>query len=136
MMLCLYVTFISIFFNILQCEANAQELNFQFLQDDYIVNPERLELVNYNKNYLKHMKITTFKYNRTTTAFNISAIFRIDTAYEDIQLIFQAYKLASNEYRLFPIRFQTTFCYIYYQDLLGLKSFKGCRSDLKCPLQK
>ncbi|KAF2888083.1 hypothetical protein ILUMI_18091, partial [Ignelater luminosus] len=50
-------------------------------------------------------------------------------------IIVQAYKFASNEYRLFPLRFQFNFCDLFIKDIGGVGSAK-CKNFVGCPSQK
>lgn len=53
-----------------------------------------------------------------------------------MQITYQVYKFASNEYRLFPLRFQTLMCDLYNKDIIGLGSFTKCRNYKGCPHEK
>lgn len=58
--------------------------NYQFIQNDYKINFERAEIVRYNKDYVYFFKISTFKYNRTCTAFNFTYKYKTDFDKYDI----------------------------------------------------
>ncbi|KAF2892319.1 hypothetical protein ILUMI_13850, partial [Ignelater luminosus] len=49
---------------------------------------------------------------------------------------FQAYKFASNEYRLFPIVFTINLCDVLSRNEFGLGNLYDCGSFPRCPMQK
>ncbi|KAF2880521.1 hypothetical protein ILUMI_25658, partial [Ignelater luminosus] len=52
-------------------------------------------------------------------------------------IIIQDYKHASNEYRLFPLRFEFNFCdAITEYNMFGFKSFSRCENFTKCDVEK
>ncbi|KAF2888010.1 hypothetical protein ILUMI_18163 [Ignelater luminosus] len=51
-------------------------------------------------------------------------------------MVLQTYKFASNEYRLFPIRFQVNFCEAFNKNAIGLQGVKRCGNFTGCPLSK
>lgn len=48
----------------------------------------------------------------------------------------QAYKFASNEYRLFPLRFEISFCDAVKKNVIGLQGLTRCGNFTGCPLLK
>lgn len=48
----------------------------------------------------------------------------------------QAYKFASNEYRVFPLRFQIGFCVAFNKNIGGFGDFTKCRNFDGCPIKK
>ncbi|KAF2887997.1 hypothetical protein ILUMI_18176, partial [Ignelater luminosus] len=50
--------------------------------------------------------------------------------------IVQCYKFASNEYRLFPVRFQINSCSIFANNIAGVTGFFKCGNFTGCPLRK
>ncbi|KAF2887567.1 hypothetical protein ILUMI_18606 [Ignelater luminosus] len=83
---------------------------------------ERVEIVNFNKRYMKRLEAVTFKYNRTCAAVNATWILNINVGY-NLNVVIQAYKFASNEYRLFPMRLQLNACEAINKDVAGLKGY-------------
>ncbi|KAF2886385.1 hypothetical protein ILUMI_19788 [Ignelater luminosus] len=53
-----------------------------------------------------------------------------------MQVISQAYKLASNEYRLFPIRVEVKLCKGIAADILGISTMKRCGNFTGCAFVK
>ncbi|KAF2901656.1 hypothetical protein ILUMI_04534 [Ignelater luminosus] len=53
-----------------------------------------------------------------------------------MQVISQAYKLASNEYRLFPIRVEVKLCKGIAADILGISSTGRCGNFTGCAFVK
>ncbi|KAF2893727.1 hypothetical protein ILUMI_12445, partial [Ignelater luminosus] len=51
-------------------------------------------------------------------------------------IIIQCYKFASNEYRLFPIRFQINACSVISNNIIGITGFFKCGNFTGCPLLK
>ncbi|KAF2892079.1 hypothetical protein ILUMI_14094, partial [Ignelater luminosus] len=51
-------------------------------------------------------------------------------------VITQAYKFASNEYRLFPLRLELNACQAVNKNIVGLKSLTYCGNFTGCPLLK
>ncbi|KAF2887610.1 hypothetical protein ILUMI_18563, partial [Ignelater luminosus] len=51
-------------------------------------------------------------------------------------VIFQAYKFASNEYRLFPMRFQVNACDAIKHNMGGLHTGTRCGNFTGCPFLK
>ncbi|KAF2900862.1 hypothetical protein ILUMI_05321 [Ignelater luminosus] len=60
----------------------------------------------------------------------------IKSTYRLLQITYQYYKFASNEYRLYPIRFQVLMCDRYDQDFGGFGSFTKCKNFKGCPYEK
>ncbi|KAF2888696.1 hypothetical protein ILUMI_17477, partial [Ignelater luminosus] len=50
-------------------------------------------------------------------------------------VIFQAYRFASNEYRLFPLRFQMLVCDIFDNNMAGIGNITKCCNFRGCPNQ-
>ncbi|KAF2879645.1 hypothetical protein ILUMI_26527, partial [Ignelater luminosus] len=50
--------------------------------------------------------------------------------------VIQAYRFASNEYRLFPMRFQYNYCAGIEKNLAGLSRQYNCVNNKQCPLKK
>ncbi|KAF2891656.1 hypothetical protein ILUMI_14517, partial [Ignelater luminosus] len=50
--------------------------------------------------------------------------------------VVQAYRFASNEYRLFPIRLQMNVCQAFEEDVTGLQELSHCGNLTGCPLLK
>lgn len=50
----------------------------QFQQNDYVCKPEHVDVLSYDKTFIQYLKVVTFKYNRTCTAFNLSVNYKID----------------------------------------------------------
>lgn len=48
----------------------------------------------------------------------------------------QGYKFASNEYRLFPVRFQLNFCEALARDVTGMQNTLLCGNFTGCPFVK
>ncbi|KAF2897720.1 hypothetical protein ILUMI_08456, partial [Ignelater luminosus] len=51
-------------------------------------------------------------------------------------MVLQTYKFASNEYRLFPIRFQLNFCEAFNRNVAGFHSLTRCGNFTGCPFLK
>ncbi|KAF2884158.1 hypothetical protein ILUMI_22017 [Ignelater luminosus] len=76
----------------------------------------------YNKNYMRTASVVSFRYNRTVIAVNITLRFKVDVG-PDLEAVLQAYKFASNEYRLFaPLRVGGKFRKLFDADVGGLKT--------------
>ncbi|KAF2891819.1 hypothetical protein ILUMI_14354, partial [Ignelater luminosus] len=106
-----------------------------FHQNDYKLNFERIDLVYFRKQYLQHFNIVTFKYNRTSAVINATWTFHVDVGY-DHNVIVQAYRFASNEYRLFPIRLQLNVCDAIKGNVIGLGNVIHCGNFTGCPFSK
>ncbi|KAF2905353.1 hypothetical protein ILUMI_00823 [Ignelater luminosus] len=106
-----------------------------FKQHDYKLEFERIELVSFNKQYVRRFDVVTFKYNRTSAVINATWINTVDIK-DNLDLVIQAYKFASNEYRLFPIRFSLNFCDAYQKNLIGAQTTKRCGNLAGCPILK
>ncbi|KAF2903384.1 hypothetical protein ILUMI_02802 [Ignelater luminosus] len=106
----------------------------KFHQNDYKLKFERTELVRFNKQYLKKLEVVTYKYNRTSPVVNITWLFRIDV--NDYDVIVQAYRFASNEYRLFPARLQVGVCGSIKTGAAGLQTLMHCGNFTGCPYLK
>ncbi|KAF2895563.1 hypothetical protein ILUMI_10611, partial [Ignelater luminosus] len=50
--------------------------------------------------------------------------------------IIQAYRFASNEYRLFPMRFQISVCDALKSNFAGLQRYRRCGNFSGCPFLK
>ncbi|KAF2894246.1 hypothetical protein ILUMI_11927 [Ignelater luminosus] len=81
------------------------------------------------------MKTRNFKFNRTHTAVNLTFSFNEDFRY-DLKAQVQAYKFASNEYRLFPLAFEASVCDTLKNDDFGINSIYNCGNAPRCPLHK
>ncbi|KAF2885410.1 hypothetical protein ILUMI_20755 [Ignelater luminosus] len=93
----------------------------QFFQNEYHIIPHHLDVVRYNRNFVDLMHIRTFKHNRTCTAFNFTVRSLMDKSEKiEVRVILQAYKFLSNEYRLFPMRFEVNLCKAIDVNVLGL----------------
>ncbi|KAF2894313.1 hypothetical protein ILUMI_11861, partial [Ignelater luminosus] len=106
-----------------------------FHQSDYNVSFERVEIVNFNKQYMKRLEAVTFKYNRTCAVVNATWILNINFGY-NLNTITQAYRFASNEYRLFPLRLQLNACEAVKKNVVGLKRLTYCGNFTGCPILK
>ncbi|KAF2888422.1 hypothetical protein ILUMI_17751 [Ignelater luminosus] len=51
-------------------------------------------------------------------------------------MIIQAYRFASNEYRLFPLRFQFNYCAGIENNIVGMSAPNKCAREKECPLKK
>ncbi|KAF2881830.1 hypothetical protein ILUMI_24331, partial [Ignelater luminosus] len=52
-------------------------------------------------------------------------------------VVVQAYKFASNEYRLFPLRFEFNFCDAMFKyNMFGFKNLQDCGNFSKCGVEK
>lgn len=52
------------------------------------------------------------------------------------QVIVQAFKFASNEYRYFPLRLQINLCNLYTKDMVGFGYSGQCRNFVGCPKEE
>ncbi|KAF2885076.1 hypothetical protein ILUMI_21079 [Ignelater luminosus] len=111
------------------------DLLSKFHQNDYKVKFERVELISYKKEYLKHFRIVTFKYNRTCAVINVTWTFAIDVGY-NYNLLLQMYRFASNEYRLFPVRLELNFCEAIKANVAGIEGITHCGNFTGCPFIK
>ncbi|KAF2903223.1 hypothetical protein ILUMI_02964 [Ignelater luminosus] len=111
----------------------AADLLFQ--QNDYELTFERIELEEFDKGFLKDARIVTSKYNRTTPAMNASFTY-LQNFDRDMQVVLQAYTFLSNEYRLFPMRFQFDACAAMDNNDFGFGRLLDCGNFTKCPLKK
>ncbi|KAF2881836.1 hypothetical protein ILUMI_24337 [Ignelater luminosus] len=134
----LMFVFFAVFMRSQFCTAQDKEpFNFNFFQNDYHIDTERIELVRYDKNYLKRYEFRTFKYNRTCTAFNITFCYVMDHFdMKKLEIVAQAYKFASNEYRLFPARFGFNFCDAIQKNMFGMEDFRNCGNFTRCSVEK
>ncbi|KAF2890685.1 hypothetical protein ILUMI_15488 [Ignelater luminosus] len=115
-------------------DAQTSDLIRKFHQNDYKMEFERLEVVDFNKQHMKRLEIVTFKYNCTCTVINATWMFNTDVGY-DYNVVTQAYKFASNEYRLFPLRLQLNGCEAFCENVGGLKRLT-CGNLTGCPILK
>ncbi|KAF2879894.1 hypothetical protein ILUMI_26279, partial [Ignelater luminosus] len=51
-------------------------------------------------------------------------------------VIIQAYKFLSNEYRLFPMRFEVNYCKAFDLNLMGIRKSLMCGNFQTCPIVK
>ncbi|KAF2894312.1 hypothetical protein ILUMI_11860, partial [Ignelater luminosus] len=116
--------------------TDASALIEKFHQSDYNVTFERVEIVNFNKRYMKRLEAVTFKYNRTCAVVNATWMLNVNTGYSS-NVVVQAYRFASNEYRLFPaLRLELNVCEAINENLIGLKRLKHCSNFTGCPFLK
>ncbi|KAF2893346.1 hypothetical protein ILUMI_12828 [Ignelater luminosus] len=119
--------------------ADNQKASVDFLkkfhQNDYKLEFERVQIIHFKKQYMKKCEAVTFKYNRTTAVINMTWEFTADVGY-NYNLVFQAYKFASNEYRQFPIRFQVNVCDAMKENFMGSQDFTRCGNFTGCPFLK
>ncbi|KAF2897248.1 hypothetical protein ILUMI_08921 [Ignelater luminosus] len=106
----------------------------KFHQNDYKLKFERVELVRFNKQYLKKLEVVTYKYNRTSPVVNVTWMYGTDLP--DYDAVVQAYRFTSNEYRLFPLRFQMSVCGAIKTSAAGLQTLTHCGNFTGCPFLK
>ncbi|KAF2884918.1 hypothetical protein ILUMI_21252 [Ignelater luminosus] len=134
------ITAIAIYIVVFQSGINqrflchAGELMDKFKQSDYNLSFERMERIRFSKQYMQYFEVVTFKYNRTSAVSNLTWSFKIDVG-KKLEIVVQAYRFASNEYRLFPLRMQLNYYDAIEKDIIGLQnalkspcgnSFAGC----------
>ncbi|KAF2885193.1 hypothetical protein ILUMI_20980, partial [Ignelater luminosus] len=51
-------------------------------------------------------------------------------------VVVQAFRFASNEYRLFPLRFQVNLCTIFKLSIAGFAEILKCKNFTGCPNHK
>ncbi|KAF2881833.1 hypothetical protein ILUMI_24334 [Ignelater luminosus] len=113
-----------------------KSFNFNFFQNDYNIDFERVELIRYNKSILSSCQVRAFKYNRTCAAVNMTFTPLIRDFEKLEVIIVQAYRFASNEYRLFPLRFEFNLCdAVFKYNMFGFKDFKNC-GNFTCNVDK
>ncbi|KAF2886909.1 hypothetical protein ILUMI_19264 [Ignelater luminosus] len=105
----------------------------KFHQHDYRLTVERAHVFHYDKEYMNYIKVIPFKCNRTNVALNGTLNFKINVGSELVIMI-QFYKFASNEYRLFPTRFQDKFCKFFENNVVGVQRLLNCGNFVGCPL--
>ncbi|KAF2893728.1 hypothetical protein ILUMI_12446 [Ignelater luminosus] len=120
-------------FSILQKNGRP---NFKFQQNDYQCKPERGDIVSYNKTLLEYLKLRTFKYNRTCTAFNFSVNYKIDFG-RKMEVSSQiSIKWHNLNFLISCYRFQLTVCEVFALNLIGMRSSNRCGNFTGCPLLK
>ncbi|KAF2887605.1 hypothetical protein ILUMI_18568 [Ignelater luminosus] len=112
----------------------SQGLNLdKFRQHDYRLILERANILRYDKEYMNYAKIIPFKCNRTDVALNATLNFKINVG-SDLVVMLQAYRFASNEYRLFPMRMQDKFCNFLKANVAGTQRLLNCGNFGGCLL--
>ncbi|KAF2886278.1 hypothetical protein ILUMI_19897, partial [Ignelater luminosus] len=112
----------------------SQGLDFsKFRQHDYRLTVERADILSYDKKYMNYAKVIPFKCNRTNVAVNGTFNFKINVGSELVVMV-QFYKFASNEYRLFPVRFQDKFCKFFKENVAGVQRLLNCGNFVECLL--
>ncbi|KAF2894424.1 hypothetical protein ILUMI_11752 [Ignelater luminosus] len=105
----------------------------KFRQHDYQFIIERADALHYDKRYMNYVKVIPFKCNRTNVALNGTFSFKINVGSELVVMV-QFYRFASNEYRLFPLRFQDKFCKFFEENVTGFQRLLNCGNFVGCPL--
>lgn len=96
-----------------------------------------MEVADFNEEFYETCLAVTFKYNRSMAVANFTMKPKIEINNQNTQLIVQAYKFYSNEYRTFPIRFQLNYCNTVSRNLFGIKAaFTSCGNMSICNLDK
>ncbi|XP_031342340.1 uncharacterized protein LOC116170240 [Photinus pyralis] len=115
----------------------ASDVDFfsKFNQNEYKIKKERFALKDYNQTLLNYLRVSTFKFNRTDFATNVSVSPKFDVADKEIYVTTQAYLFLSNEYRIFPLRFQISYCDFLENRIMGLSNHE-CGNVHTCPLRK
>ncbi|KAF2879876.1 hypothetical protein ILUMI_26306, partial [Ignelater luminosus] len=106
-----------------------------FFQNEYHLIPHHGEMIRYNREFVDQWQLKSFKYNRTSVAFNFTMQFRIEDS-RKLEMITQAYMFLSNEYRYFPIRFEVNWCKAFAVNYGGMGNILKCGNYTGCPLQK
>ncbi|KAF2886926.1 hypothetical protein ILUMI_19247 [Ignelater luminosus] len=105
----------------------------KFRQHEYQFIIERADILHYDKRYMNYAKVTPFKCNRTNVALNGTFNFKINAGSELVVMI-QFYRFASNEYRLFSVRFQDEFCKFLEENVAGVQKLLNCGDFAGCPV--
>ncbi|KAF2894423.1 hypothetical protein ILUMI_11751 [Ignelater luminosus] len=105
----------------------------KFLQHDYHFTIERADVHHYDKRYMNYLQAVPFKCNRTHVALNGTLNFKINVGSELVVMV-QMYRFASNEYRLFPVRFQDKFCKFLEENVAGFQRLLNCGNFVGCPV--
>ncbi|KAF2897275.1 hypothetical protein ILUMI_08899, partial [Ignelater luminosus] len=112
-----------------------KEFDFNWYQNDCLLDPGHLEVARYDKRYIRYIQARTFKFNRTCAATNFTINFKINIG-NNLEVISQTYKFASNEYRLFPIRLGLKVCKGIAANILGVANIEKCGNFTGCTFLK
>ncbi|KAF5281311.1 hypothetical protein FQR65_LT14772 [Abscondita terminalis] len=105
-----------------------------FSKNDYSIKNDRITCNDYNKEFLQDFQILQYKYNRSTSAVNVSVLSNVDITRKNTVVTCQVYKRYGNEFKYFPIRFAISVCQALELNLLGLGTY-SC-GKLSCPVKK
>ncbi|KAF5287166.1 hypothetical protein FQR65_LT12295 [Abscondita terminalis] len=111
-----------------------ENLFSKFVQNDYDVKNERITLNSYNKELLKELAVLPFKYNRTTRAFNMTIVSKVDIANNDVTVAIQTYRRYGNEFKIFPISLSYKWCLAMDENVMG-SAMTEC-GIISCPIRK
>ncbi|KAB0797541.1 hypothetical protein PPYR_08534, partial [Photinus pyralis] len=115
--------------------GTTSDLLSKFHQQEYEIKKERFVLTAFNKTLINYFSVNTFKYNRTAFATNGTISLKFDCVGDDVTVIVQAHLFLSNQYRVFPLRFQISLCDCFEKRIMGLGDYPFGNLNV-CPLKK
>lgn len=114
---------------------------------------EKVELVDYNRKLVGFVNLHSYRFNRTTRAFDMSFSLLADLSKYNMMVLtlkkpqtrltlkrFQAVidtsKFLSNEYRQFPMQFTADLCKVFNENSFGMAQMFLEHGNITCPFRK